>query len=133
MPKRKGKSPSIDVMVRFFMQHYEIPTKDDINKILARIDHLESLITSAGITPDRRASGKSGAKAGPPRRTGSMTASDMVLEAIRNFKSGVSFAEIQARTGFEEKKLRNIIFRLNNTGKIRRKARGVYVAADDGE
>jgi DNA-binding transcriptional regulator PaaX len=41
----------------------------------------------------------------------------------------LGFAEIQAKTGFDEKKIRNIIFRLNKTGKIKRKTRGIYVAA----
>jgi hypothetical protein len=41
----------------------------------------------------------------------------------------VGFADIKSRTGYEEKKLRNIIFRLNKIGKIKRKERGVYVGA----
>ena len=42
---------------------------------------------------------------------------------------GLGFAEIQAKTAFDEKKIRNIIFRLNKTGKIKRKSRGIYIAA----
>jgi len=122
MPKKRGKSPSVDVMVRFFMRHYDIPTKDDINKILARIDHLETLLKSSGHNLEKRTSGKGGTK------IPTSTASDTVLEVVRSFTDGASFAEIQARTGFEEKKLRNIVFRLSNTGKIRSKARGVYIA-----
>ena len=54
---------------------------------------------------------------------------DQALEVIKRFKKGVGFAEIQARTGFEEKKLRNIIYRLHKMGKIVRKTRGLYIAA----
>ena len=55
-----------------------------------------------------------------------MTASDTVLEVVKRFRQGVDFAEIQTRTGFDEKKLRNIIFRLNKIDKIKRIRRGVY-------
>jgi DNA-binding transcriptional regulator PaaX len=51
------------------------------------------------------------------------------LDAIKRSKQGIDFAAIQANTGFDEKKIRNIIFRLNKTGKIKRKSRGIYIAA----
>jgi hypothetical protein len=57
------------------------------------------------------------------------TSTDIVLEAIKRFKKGVGFSEIRTRTGFEEKKLRNIIYRLHKTGKIVRKSRGIYIAS----
>jgi DNA-binding transcriptional regulator PaaX len=52
-----------------------------------------------------------------------------VLDTIKNSKEGIGFAQIQAKTGFDEKKIRNIIFRLNKKGKIKRKSRGIYIAA----
>ena len=54
---------------------------------------------------------------------------DIVLDTIKNSNQGLGFVEIQAKTGFDEKKIRNIIFRLNKTGKIKRKQRGIYIAA----
>ena len=62
------------------------------------------------------------------RKKSSAPASDKVFEIIKRFKSGVGFADIQSRTGFDEKKLRNIIFRLNKFGRIERKSRGIYIA-----
>jgi DNA-binding transcriptional regulator PaaX len=53
----------------------------------------------------------------------------MVYETIKRSSKGLGFADIQAKTGFGEKKIRNIIFRLNKIGKIKRKSRGIYVAA----
>ena len=58
-----------------------------------------------------------------------MTSTDRTLEVIKRFRKGVGFADIQERTGFEEKKLRNIIYRLHKTGKIVRKTRGLYIVA----
>ena len=121
MPRRKGKPISFDAMVKFFMQHYGIPTKKDVDKLMARLDRLENLIKNSAF---------GNYDAGSPivRRKLTLTAIDVVLDAIKHSKQGLGFAEIQAKTGFGEKKIRNIIFRLNKTGKIKRKSRGIYIA-----
>jgi len=129
MPKKGGKSISFDVMVKFFMRHYDIPTKKDIAYLITKIDRLETLIKS------KSAPGKSkrSAKATPKRQgfgpASFLTASDMVMGIIKKSGQGADFAEIQTETGFGEKKIRNIIFRLNQTKKIERKSRGVYVVS----
>ena len=130
MVRRKGKSISFDAMIKFFMQNYDIPRKRDIDKIIARIDQLEALIRKTS-TPSRvkGGGGKKSAKAKPLRVKSPATASDTVLEVIKRFKNGVGISEIQTRTGFAEKKLRNIIFRLNKMKKIKRKNRGIYVVS----
>ena len=123
---RKKKSVSFDAMVKFFMQQYDIPTKSDVKVILQRLDRLEALIQqSVGRAAPKSASSASGNKTGKPIKT----ASDTVLDSIRRHRQGVGFAEIQARTGYGDKKLRNIIFRLHSKGKIKRQRRGIYVAA----
>ena len=121
MARRKGKSVSFDAMVKFFMHTYNIPTKQDIERINARLDRIERLIVNAGSVKSRRNPSKSSGK------SSSITASDVVLEVIQRYKDGVAFVEIQLQTGFGEKKLRNIIFRLNKLGKIKRKSRGIYI------
>ncbi len=124
MPRRKGKSVSFDAMVKFFMHTYNIPTKQDIDRISARLDRIERLIVNTSATRGRRNHGtKTAGKAT------AVTAADNVLEIVRRYKDGVGFAEIQLQTGFGEKKLRNIIFRLNKLGKIKRKSRGIYIEA----
>jgi hypothetical protein len=121
MPKRKGKTPSFDAMVKFFMRQYNIPTKKDVDRLLTRLDRLENLIKQAALSPDN-----TGVRIG--RRKTALTAIDVVLDVIKRSKQGTGFADIQAKTGFEEKKIRNIIFRLNKIGKIKRKSRGIYIA-----
>jgi hypothetical protein len=115
------KSVSFDAMVHFFMRQYNIPTKRDIEKLMTKLDHLETLVTKSA------ARGKAiGSR--NPRRPG-MTASDMVLEIIQQAgDEGVGFAEIQDKTGFDDKKIQNVIFRLNKLEKTKRKNRGIYVA-----
>ncbi len=119
MPRRRGKSISFDAMVKFFMQAYEIPTKRDVEKILGRLDRLENLVASVAAAGAQRNRNM--------RRRSNVPAADAVLDAIRRSKNGLKFADIQNKTGFVEKKIRNIIFRLNKLGKIKRHSRGVYV------
>ena len=121
MPRKKGKTISFDAMVKFFMQNYNIPTKKDVEQLIIRLDRLENLIKSA--------MGPSNARNRISRRKSTLTAVDIVMETIKRSKQGVDFAQIQAKTGFDEKKIRNIIFRLNKTGKIKRKSRGIYIAS----
>ena len=127
MVKRKGKSISFDAMVKFFMQNYNIATKRDIDKLIAKVDRVEKLISSQQATGGRSTlASRSGKKA--PQGRYPMSASDTVCDIIKRFKSGVGFSDIQGRTGYDDKKLRNVIFRLNKQGRITRKARGIYIA-----
>jgi len=122
MARRKGKSVSFDAMVKFFMQYYNIPTKKDVEKLIERMDRLENVIKESEFYGKGRRIPTSASRS-------SATSSDMVLEVIKRFKKGVGFSEIQERTGFGEKKLRNIIYRLHKIKKITRKSRGVYIAS----
>jgi hypothetical protein len=122
MPKKKGKTISFDAMVKFFMQNYDIPTKKDVDKLMARLDQLEKLIKQSEL-------GVNNVRASYSRRRTALSAVDIVLDTIKHSRQGLGFAEIQAKTGFDEKKIRNIIFRLNKIGKIKRKRRGIYIAA----
>ena len=122
MAKKKGKSVSFDAMVKFFMHTYNIPTKQDIDRLNQRLDRIERLIVHAGPMKDRRNDHNKGSN-----KQSAATASDHVLEVVRSYKGGVGFAEIQLQTGYGAKKLRNIIFRLNKMGRIKRKSRGIYI------
>jgi len=122
MSRKKGKTISFDAMVKFFMQNYDIPTKKDVDKLMDRLDRLENLVKQS-------VPGANNARVHHSRGKTALTAVDMVLDNIKHSRQGLGFAEIQAKTGFDEKKIRNIIFRLNKTGKIKRKRRGIYIAA----
>jgi hypothetical protein len=128
MARKKGKSVSFNAMVKFFMQTYNIPTKKDVDKLIARMDRLEKYIKmTVGSARNRRLVGKAAVNQKEPKGRVTMSASDTVLDIVKRYNKGIGFAEIQAKTGFEEKKLRNIIFRLNKMGKISRKSRGIYI------
>ncbi len=122
MPKKKGKAVSFDAMVKFFMQHYGIPTKHDVERLMSRLDRLENLIVTLSSARDLGVPNKA------IRGKTSVTAFETVFDIIKRSKQGLGFADIQARTGFPEKKIRNIIFRLHKIGKIERVSRGTYIA-----
>ena len=127
MIKKKSKAVSFDAMVKFFIQYYDLPTKTDIDKLADRLDRLEMLVremAAGGGIGGQLTGGARKRKSGKPRSA--MTAADTVYAALKTFKTGADLADIQAKTGFGEKKLRNLIFRLHKQGRIQRQSRGVY-------
>mgnify|MGYP000569076857 CR=1 FL=1 len=122
MTKRKGKAVSFDAMVKFFMHNYNIPTKRDIDRISERLDRMEKLI-KASAPRGRRGVANHG-EASPA------SATDTVLNLIKNSPDDISVSKIREETGYDDKKLRNIIYRLNQMGKIRRVSRGHYQIKD---
>jgi hypothetical protein len=69
-------------------------------------------------------------KATPRKKTAKRTTStDQILKIIRRSRKGVNVPALKAKTGFEDKKVRNIIFRASKEGKIKKVGRGIYVGA----
>jgi len=56
----------------------------------------------------------------------SATDTDKVLEIISRSKNGVSTAAIMQKTGYNQKKIANIIYRLRKQQKIKSVEKGVY-------
>ena len=65
-------------------------------------------------------------KKAPAKKT---TAVDTVLAIINRSKKGVDSATLSAKTGFDKKKIANIVFKLRKSGKIKSVGRGVYMKA----
>ena len=122
MPKRKGKPVSFDAMVKFFMHNYNIPTKRDIESLNQRLDRLEKLIRALPASTRRTTAKTNG--------TSPLSATETVLDIIRRSQNGIGIPKIREQTGYDDKKLRNIIFRLNKMGKITRVNRGSYKVAE---
>ena len=57
------------------------------------------------------------------------TATDQILGIIKRFKKGVDVPTLKKKTGFDDKKVRNIVFRASKEGKIKKSGRGIYVGA----
>ncbi len=125
MNKKKGNTVKFETLVKAFMEQCDIPTKSDIDRLVEKIENLENMMSRPESTKSAQAAAPRMVR-GPGKP---MTASGQVLEVVKGFKQGVDFARLQNKTGFEDKKLRNIIFRLNKIGKIQRKSRGLYVTS----
>ncbi len=57
------------------------------------------------------------------------TAAETVYQVIKSKKGGIDTADLMAETKFDEKKVRNIIYKLKRQDKIKTAKRGVYVAS----
>jgi hypothetical protein len=97
--------------------------------LMNKLEQIEKLLKSTGrpAKRGRQVSIKNSRGKKVKGRSGS-TAVNQVFEVIKGFKQGAGLPDIKEKTGFDEKKVRNIIFRLNKNGVIKRQSRGVYVA-----
>jgi len=57
------------------------------------------------------------------------TSTEQILKIVRRSRKGVDVPTLKTKTGFEDKKVRNIIFRASKEGKIKKVGRGIYVGA----
>ena len=56
-----------------------------------------------------------------------VTATDQILKIIKRSKKGVDVPTLKTKTGFDDKKVRNIVFRAAKEGRIKKSGRGFYV------
>ena len=67
------------------------------------------------------------AKKATPKRDKPATAADTVLAIINRYKKGVGTAALMEKTGYNQKKIANLVFKLRKQGKIKSVDKGVYV------
>ncbi|MGD8291794.1 MAG: hypothetical protein PVF37_08810 [Desulfobacterales bacterium] len=65
-------------------------------------------------------------KATMKKKTAPLTATDQILKIIKGSKKGVDAPTLIKKTGFNQKKVRNILFRTYKQGKIKRLEKGIY-------
>ena len=115
--------------IQFVIRNLKALTKKA--EVMARkLDRLEK----AG---EKKAKTKQMAKAKPAKRAvpkkavgkkaKKATATDKVLAIINRSKKGVNTATLKQKTGFDEIKVRNIVFRLKKQKRIMSKPKGVYI------
>jgi hypothetical protein len=63
------------------------------------------------------------------KKAPTMTATEQVLKIIGRSRKGVDVPMLKVKTGFDDKKVRNIVFRASKEGKIKKVGRGIYVGA----
>ncbi len=65
----------------------------------------------------------------PAKKAVKKTAADAVLAIVNRSKKGVNGATLAEKTGYDSKKVANIVFKLRKQGKIKSVGRGVYAKA----
>ncbi len=84
----------------------------------------------AKAKPVRKAAVKKAAVKKPAaKKTAQLSAVDTAFGFIKRYKKGISTAALMEKTGFGQKKVYNIIYKLNSLGKIKSVGKGVYVKA----
>lgn len=133
-------------LLKQFLEGFEIPSIEDIKGLMQRVDRLEAMVEAManndknGAFPPRseetaqKPADDHSWEAPPsdkvpkkqPEKIGRGHAGEIVLRVIADHPKGTDFKTIRAATNFDDKKLRNIIFRLDKTSKIKRVKRGIY-------
>ena len=57
------------------------------------------------------------------------TAVDTVYKAIARLKKGADMAKLKQKTGFDNKKIHNLVYKLKKQGMIKSLGKGIYVKA----
>ena len=96
-------------------------TLDSLLKAVEKEEKPKAKPTKA--TPAKKAPAK---KAPAKKQAAQPTATDQILKIIRGSKKGVDAPTLVKKTGFNQKKVRNILFRTYKQGKIKRIDKGIY-------
>jgi hypothetical protein len=104
-----------------------------IDKLIAAVEKGETTKVAKKTTTKpvkAKTTKRAPAKKAPVKKnTAQPSATDQVLNIIKRSKKGVNTATLMTKTGFDVKKVRNILQRTFKQGKIKRVEKGVYVGA----
>jgi hypothetical protein len=103
----------------------------ELTKLVNQIEKLAAELGKAQKPKAKSVVKKTKAKAvskKAPAKGGKKTDTDKVLAIINRSKKGVDTATLMKKTGFDQKKIRNILNRTYKQGKITRVAKGIYVS-----
>ncbi|MBU0986705.1 MAG: GIY-YIG nuclease family protein [Proteobacteria bacterium] len=101
-----------------------LATKFD--KLIVAVEKLEKPKTK---TEKKKPEKKEVATKSVPKKEVQLTAIDTVLGFIKRSKKGIDTAALIKKTGFSEKKIHNIVYKLKKQGKAKSEGKGVYVKA----
>lgn len=109
----------------------EMTLKQDLKSLQKEIKALEKKMDKLAVAIEKsekpKAAKKAPAKKTPAKKAAKSTTTERVLGIIKRSKKGVNAATLVKKTGFNAKKIQNILFRTHKQGKIKRTGKGVYV------
>jgi predicted Rossmann fold nucleotide-binding protein DprA/Smf involved in DNA uptake len=110
--------------------------KKDLTAISKKLENLLKAVEKSEKATVTKASKPKAVKATPAKKAPKApvrkkavkaTATDQVLKIINRLKRGADTATLMKKTGFDQKKVRNILNRTFKQGKIKRVDKGIYV------
>jgi len=117
MGEHFGQGINWDGFLKSFFSRFDIPSGTQVRELNNRLDKLEGLFfKQQSDTRNFKQRGKVKSK----------SASAEVIDFVEKYSEGVSFKQIKEATRFDDKKLRNIIYRLDKIKKIKKVKRGIY-------
>lgn len=97
-------------------------------KVKAKAKKAKKRVAKKKVTK-RRVVKKKVAKKRVAKKAKKVTAIDTVMGLIKKSRKGVDTDTLRKKTGFERRKLRDLIYRLNKQGRIKSERKGFYVKA----
>ncbi len=104
--------------------------KKDLNVLYMNIERLLKAIDKPE-KPKAKAVKAKTVKKTVPKKTSQPTDTDKIVNIIKRFKKGVDTGTLKKRTGFNDKKISNIVHRAFKAGKIKRVDKGIYIKGWD--
>ena len=105
----------------------------ELTKLAKQTEKLAAALEKAEKPKTKSVTTKTKAKAvitkKAPAKGGKKTDTDKLLAIINRSKKGVNTATLMKKTGFDQKKVRNMLNRTYKQGKITRVEKGIYVGA----
>ena len=109
--------------------------KKDITAIGNKLEKLIKAVEKSETKPAKASKAKAvkakpakkAPKAPAKKKAVTITATDQVLNIINKLKRGADTATLMKKTGFNQKKVTNILQRSFKAGKIKRADKGIYV------
>jgi hypothetical protein len=98
----------------------------DLKNLTQKTEKMVNRLDKAQAAKKPKAKAVKKAVAKKPTRVSS---SDTVLAIIKRSKKGVDTVALRKKTGFEGRKIGDIIYRLKKQGKIKTEGKGLYVKA----
>ncbi len=103
-----------------------------VEGLAVKVDELAKAQSTPPKPAPRKKTKKSPKKA--PKQASKFTAkqgtsTDAVLAIIKRYKKGADVATLKQKTGFDDKKIHNIIYKLKKKGLVKSVSKGVYTQA----
>jgi len=99
-----------------------------LNGLAQKVQKLQEQIGEE-TKPTKKPKAKAAKKKAVPKKAKPATAVDTVLAIIKRSKKGVGTAALMEKTGYNQKKISNLVFKLKKQDKIKSVDKGIYLKA----